>query len=276
MPSPSVLFVGSKAFGLSMLRQIHHVHPVSAIVHANDIGNPMSAFDDFKRWAGIAKVPIQIEGVWPEADYTLVCGWYRIIKNPINCFGIHHGPLPKYRGGAPLVWQIINGEKRIGTTLFELAAGVDDGRIVTQFSIPRNGENVGQILKRLEFEWQRELTQAWKQILAGTAEMVEQDHSQATTFPQRKPADGRIDWFMPTEQLNDFIKAQTKPYPGAWFEMYGRKFTVWDGLVEPQNYNTKMEFAEASHLGTEWVEKCTPEGEYIKYWRDHWAKEARK
>ena len=35
----------------------------------------------------------------------------KIIDLPIFCtLNLHAGPLPKYRGGSPLNWQIINGE----------------------------------------------------------------------------------------------------------------------------------------------------------------------
>ena len=53
----------------------------------------------------------------------IVLGWYHLIPNHIlNLFpaiGIHASYLPQYKGGAPLVWAIINGEEKTGITLFE-------------------------------------------------------------------------------------------------------------------------------------------------------------
>ena len=46
-------------------------------------------------------------------------------------------------------------------------------------------------------------------------------------FPQRSPEDGIIDWSLPALQIFNFIRAQTKPYPGA-FTSYGQdKVTIW-------------------------------------------------
>ena len=42
------------------------------------------------------------------------------------------GPLPKYRGGSPLNWQIINGEKYIGISLIKMNEGIDEGLILKE------------------------------------------------------------------------------------------------------------------------------------------------
>ena len=38
--------------------------------------------------------------------------------------------LPKYGGGAPLVWAKIRGKKSTGVTLFKMKKGVDNGEII--------------------------------------------------------------------------------------------------------------------------------------------------
>ena len=63
-------------------------------------------------------------------DFMLAIGWYYIIPekirkiSPLGCAGIHASMLPKYRGGAPLVWAIINGEKKTGVSFFYFDNGV--------------------------------------------------------------------------------------------------------------------------------------------------------
>jgi methionyl-tRNA formyltransferase len=51
----------------------------------------------------------------------------------INC---HGGPLPSYRGGSPVMWQIINNEKFIGLTIHELTSEFDQGDILMERSLP--------------------------------------------------------------------------------------------------------------------------------------------
>jgi len=67
-------------------------------------------------------------------ELVLALGWYYNVPRKardvarIGCLGIHASLLPEYRGGAPVVWAIINGERRSGVTLFHLTddiAGVN-------------------------------------------------------------------------------------------------------------------------------------------------------
>ena len=47
-------------------------------------------------------------------------------KGTIN---LHAGKLPKYRGGSPLNWQIINNEKKIGINILKMTSRLDSGPI---------------------------------------------------------------------------------------------------------------------------------------------------
>ena len=45
---------------------------------------------------------------------------------------LHGGPLPAYRGGSPLNWQIINQEKEIGISIIKIDEGIDTGDIIEE------------------------------------------------------------------------------------------------------------------------------------------------
>lgn len=49
----------------------------------------------------------------------------------INC---HAGPVPNYRGGSPLNWQIINGETQIWVSLLRMDEGLDTGPVIASTS----------------------------------------------------------------------------------------------------------------------------------------------
>ena len=53
-----------------------------------------------------------------------------INKPKLGVINLHAGPLPKYRGGSPLSWQIINGEKKLGVTFFKMNENLDMGKIL--------------------------------------------------------------------------------------------------------------------------------------------------
>src|SRR5947199_204944 len=50
----------------------------------------------------------------------------------------------------------------------------------------------------------------------GDVPRIQQDHSQATVFPRRKPDDGLIDWNMSVRSVWNLIRAVAHPYPGAF------------------------------------------------------------
>ena len=51
-------------------------------------------------------------------SYILKKKLFNIPKlEPLN---LHAGPLPHYKGGSPLNWQIINGERKIGLSIIKI------------------------------------------------------------------------------------------------------------------------------------------------------------
>ena len=45
---------------------------------------------------------------------------------------LHGGPLPSYRGGSPLNWQIINMKNSIGISIIKVDKGIDTGPILAE------------------------------------------------------------------------------------------------------------------------------------------------
>jgi len=48
----------------------------------------------------------------------------------------HFGLLPKYRGMAPYIWAMANGEKEIGLSIHHMVLNFDEGRLIRQTRIP--------------------------------------------------------------------------------------------------------------------------------------------
>ena len=170
-------------------------------------------------------------------DVILVMGWYYMVPKKVRKFakygawGIHASLLPKYAGGAPLVWAIINGEEETGVTLFQLDDGVDDGDIIKQSAF-KIGED--ETIK----EVYQKAIMASKEILSTSLsnksqiEMQPQNKSKIEVYPQRKPEDGEINWEWDVRKIKNFIRAQTRPYPGAWTKIGDKKITIWDADIE--------------------------------------------
>src|SRR5204863_5191241 len=65
------------------------------------------------------------------------------------------------------------------------------------------------------------------QILAGNAPRLPQDERRASAWPKRTPADGIIDWDTRAPYLYDWVRAQTRPYPGAFTYLGEDRLVVW-------------------------------------------------
>ena len=167
-------------------------------------------------------------------DLVLVLGWYYMIpkkarKMPkFGTLGIHASLLPKYRGGAPIPWAIINGETKTGVTLFSIEDGVDNGDIVAQesFSIEEYDDcrTVYNKATKASLEILREYL---PKITGEKVRYTKQREDEASYFPQRSPEDGEIDWSDSTKSIYNFVRAQTRPYPGAFSFIGGRKVMIW-------------------------------------------------
>ena len=167
-------------------------------------------------------------------DLLVVIGWYYVIpKNilkipPLGTVGIHASLLPKYRGGAPLVWAIINGEQETGVTLFYFDEGVDDGDIIAQKRFPILLEDtIADVIEKARIASVELVREFIPRIAQGTAPRIPQDHEKATYVPQRRPQDGLLRCEEKTAmEAYNWIRAQSRPYPGAFIVVGGRKIKL--------------------------------------------------
>jgi methionyl-tRNA formyltransferase len=171
-------------------------------------------------------------------DVILVMGWYYMVPKNIRelakygAWGIHASLLPKYAGGAPLVWAIIEGESSTGVTLFKLSDGVDDGDIISQVEFPiAQNDTIREVYENATIASIQVINDVFCRDFTQISFKV-QDKSKIKVYPQRSPTDGEIDWSLPIEKIRNFIRAQTRPYPGAWTLINGKKVTIWDATIE--------------------------------------------
>ncbi len=159
-----------------------------------------------------------------DPDVILVMGWYYMIPESIRklakmgAWGIHASLLPKYAGGAPLVWAMINGEDKTGTTLFRLDDGVDDGDIISQKTVLiEDTDTIDELYKKITSESSKMLINALTNISSIT--FLKQKKEEIQIYDQRSPEDGKVDLTWDKKKIYDFIRAQSYPYPGAFIEL---------------------------------------------------------
>jgi methionyl-tRNA formyltransferase len=113
-------------------------------------------------------------------------------------------------------------------SIFFLTPGVDDGDVVWQepFEIGED-EDATSLYGRLEALHARAVRNFCWLVRAGPLPRRPQDHTQATYWPRRRPADGVIDWAKNSADQLRWIRALTDPYPGAFTWLDGVKYLIW-------------------------------------------------
>ncbi len=169
-------------------------------------------------------------------DLILVLGWYYIVPKEIRdlakmgAWGIHASLLPKYAGGSPLVWAIINGEKRTGVTLFKLNDDIDAGDIIYQESFPIFfKDTINDVYFKAIKASKKILLKALKNI--DNIVFIPQDKSKIEYYPSRSPEDGLINWENSAIKIYNFIRAQTIPYPCAFSFLNQMKIRIVSSKV---------------------------------------------
>ena len=134
----------------------------------------------------------------------------------IATINIHASLLPKYRGPAPIQWAIINEEKETGVTTMLMDEGMDTGDILLSSKLEIAPDDTsGTLHDRLADLGADLLIQTLKTFETGNINPISQDHTQATYARMLKKNDGRMNWKLPAESLEAFIRGMT-PWPGAF------------------------------------------------------------
>jgi methionyl-tRNA formyltransferase len=250
----SVVFLGSKAAGLQALRALTKDLPAGclrAVICPDDRDDPRCVYGDFAAFAEELRVPINMVAAGAELvarmrEYrpttAIVHGWYRIIPvaelPDIEFLGFHYAPLPRYRGNAPLVWQIIKGEKRLAASFFVLTDAMDEGDLLDQrFFDLADDEDIAVALSRANAIVEAMLADFVPGWLSGNIRRRAQPAVTPSYGGLRVPEDGRIDWTQSGAAVHNFVRAQGHPYPGAWTLLPdGRRMSIWKTRVEGREF----------------------------------------
>ncbi|WP_322617378.1 bifunctional UDP-4-amino-4-deoxy-L-arabinose formyltransferase/UDP-glucuronic acid oxidase ArnA [Pseudomonas sp. BIC9C] len=153
-----------------------------------------------------------------------------------GAFNLHGSLLPRYRGRAPANWVLVNGETETGVTLHRMVKRADAGAIVAQQKVAIERSDTALSLHgKLRAAASDLLRDTLPALLQGKASETPQDESKATVFGRRTPADGKLVWAKPAEELFNLVRAVTQPYPGAFCAVGEHKLVVWSAEVAKGN-----------------------------------------
>ena len=170
-----------------------------------------------------------------EIDLLIVSGWQRLIPDwlieqcRVGAIGAHGSAdgIVGGRGRSPQNWALILGASSFSLSVFQITKDIDSGPVLAT-----------RVFELSQFD---DIASSYQKVAWLTAEMIleivredkiqknlgREQNGEARYYPQRLPEDGRIDWHRDSEEIYNFVRALTKPYPGAYTDLGKWRLKLW-------------------------------------------------
>lgn len=171
----------------------------------------------------------------PQVAYRFAIGWRWLIENTGNLIVFHDSLLPKYRGFAPLVNALVNGESEVGVTALSASENFDEGDIIGQVSLAITYPiTIADAIMKISPLYAQLAIQIVDRVISGAAiEARVQEHEQASYSLWLDDEDYRIDWRWSASKIARFIDSVGSPYAGAQTTSKGALLKILSAEVVP-------------------------------------------
>lgn len=152
----------------------------------------------------------------------------KLLESVGFAINVHASLLPKYRGGAPIHYAIINGEKEAGVTIMEMVAKMDAGDMLSKASVEITDEdNVGTMFDRLAVVGRDLLLDTLPGYLSGDIKPIPQNEEEVSFSPNISPDEERIDWNKSSRDIFNHVRGMY-PWPVAHTLLEGNRFKLYE------------------------------------------------
>lgn len=177
-----------------------------------------------------------LEECKPELIITAAYG--QIISDEIlnypkyKCINVHGSLLPKYRGGAPIHYAILNGDNKTGVTIMEMIKEMDAGDIISQESFPIEKDDTLEVVHNNMIEVAKKLLlETLPIIFQGKYETTKQNEKEVTFSPTIKKKEQKIDFTKNGIDIYNKIRA-FNPWPVAYSTLNGKRIKFYKSTYE--------------------------------------------
>ena len=244
MKNLRVIFMGTPDFSVPVLKMLLENTNVLLVVTQPDkkVGRKQEiTFSPVKNVALEHNVPVfQPEKI--RSDYTkiletpcdliITCAYGQIIPDAVlnhpslGAINVHASLLPKYRGGAPIHWALINGEEKTGVTIMYMASKMDAGDIISQkeYTILQE-DNVLTLHEKLSNMGADLLLETLPSIINKTNKRIKQDESLVTFGFNIKREEEHLNFFDNGKNIINKIRG-LNPWPLANATINDQEFKI--------------------------------------------------
>lgn len=250
MKDKKIVFMGTASFSKEVLeRLLENEYNIIAVVTQPDryVGRKkVLTMPEVKEVALAHNIPvyqpprIKVEYqaiVDLEADLIITAAYGQIVPVELleaprlGCINVHASLLPKFRGGAPVHYAIIEGEEVTGVTIMYMAKKMDAGNIISQIEVPiGSDETTGELYDRLSVAGANLLLETLPSVLEGTNSSIEQDESLVTYAPTISHEQEKLDFNKSAKQVYNQVRGMN-PWPGAYTVYQEKVVKIWAGKI---------------------------------------------
>ena len=180
-----------------------------------------------------------------EADLIVTAAYGQFLPTKLlnapkhRAINVHASLLPKYRGGAPVHYAIIDGEKETGVSIMYMERKMDAGDVLIQKSIPiEASDDVQAMFDKLSLLGRDLLMETLPKLFAGDITPVLQDESKVTFSPNISREEERIDWELTATQIANKIRGM-RPWPVAHALLNNERCKMWAAVPEEAANDSK-------------------------------------
>ncbi|WP_179395591.1 methionyl-tRNA formyltransferase [Lacticaseibacillus absianus] len=243
----SIIFLGTPQFAVPILEALNAQYDVVAVftqpdrkvgrkqvLHASPVKQAATALGlpvlQPEKLAGSPELADAI-ALAPDLIITAAYGQFLPTKflnaAKIAALNVHGSLLPKYRGGAPIQYSIINGDTETGVTIIEMVKAMDAGGMYAQAKLPlTRTDDTGTAFAKLSLLGRDLLLATLPAVIAGTATKTPQPEAEVTFSPTLKKADEHLDITLPAVQLDNWVRG-LRPDVGGWVDLLGVRTKLW-------------------------------------------------
>ena len=230
--------LGAKAYhSISSFLERHGASPVAAVVAARDPGVEADFYAELRELCRKSDIPFHDRAEAPplEGDVTRFAIGWRWMLDTRGLVVFHDSLLPKYRGFAPLVNALINGEREVGVTALHASQHYDAGPIIFQQAVPIDYPiKIKDAIDLVAVAYAGLVDRVYQVLSSGDPlPAIEQEADQVSFSPWRDEQDYFLPWEESAETLKRFCDAVGYPYGGARCRLNGDMLLVHDVEVMP-------------------------------------------
>ena len=259
--STSVVFMGTPEFAVPILQSLidnpeydvqavltqpdHHIGRKRTL-HQSPVKELAEQYNiEVLQPAKLSKSPEmeKIINLQPDLMITAAYGQFLPTKllaaAKIAAINVHGSLLPKYRGGAPIQYSIINGDKETGVSIMYMVKKMDAGDIISQRSIPiEDTDDSGTMFKKLSLLGRDLLLETLPKLISGDVNPVAQDPDKVVFSPNITSEQEQIDFRLPAHLIDAKVRG-LRPAPLGNMVIDGLRTKIYD--VTPLEEQTDLE-----------------------------------